>query len=67
VGFQAHHLPRRELAVLAADGSAILWATPGAWRWLGWIAPDRETGALTRYPAEVFGPLREPANLVIGP
>jgi hypothetical protein len=31
--------------------------TPGAWRWLGWLAPSPTTGALTRYPAEIFGPL----------
>jgi WD40 repeat protein len=31
--------------------------TPGAWRWLGWLAEDPETGAVRRYPAESFGPL----------
>jgi WD40 repeat protein len=64
--FRAHYLPGGETAVLAADGSAILWATPGAWRWLGWIAPDRETGALTRYPAEIYGPLPCPRAALAG-
>jgi hypothetical protein len=30
---------------------------PGAWRWMGWLAPDPTTGQLTRYPAETYGPL----------
>ncbi len=60
IGYRLYHLGDREAATLAPNGSAILWATPGAWRWLGWIAPDRETGALTRYPAEIYGPLPAP-------
>jgi WD40 repeat protein len=36
---------------------ALTSCTPGAWRWLGWLAPDPTTGHLTRYPAEIFGPL----------
>ena len=28
-----------------------------AWRWIGWLARSPSTGALTRYPAEMFGPL----------
>ena len=29
----------------------------GAWRWLGWLAPDPATGSVTRFPAEIFGTL----------
>jgi hypothetical protein len=32
-------------------------ATKGAWRWLGWLGKDPETGRMRRYPAESFGPL----------
>jgi WD40 repeat protein len=60
IGFIAHHLPGGEIALLTPDASQIRWATAGAWRWLGWRAPDRETGAMTIYPAEVFGPLPPP-------
>ncbi|GAB6044335.1 hypothetical protein JCM17961_50220 [Endothiovibrio diazotrophicus] len=44
-------------AVLNSDGSHILQAGPEAWHRLGWLgtAPD---GCRTRYPAEIFGPLR---------
>lgn len=29
-------------------------------RFAGWLASDPETGAITRYPAEIFGPLPGP-------
>ena len=38
-------------------GGELVACSPGAWRWLGWLAPSPITGQLTRYPAEVFGPL----------
>ena len=38
-------------------GGDLVACSPGAWRWLGWLAPSPVTGTLTRYPAEVFGPL----------
>ncbi len=57
LGWRIHHLPHGETARLATDGSAILGASPGAWRWLGWNVPDPATGQVTRWPAEIFGPL----------
>jgi hypothetical protein len=59
VAWRAELLPEGEYAVLRADGSGALQVSPGAWRWLGWSAKDPATGALTRYPAEAFGPLPE--------
>jgi WD40 repeat protein len=50
------HLPEGELVLISEDGS-IAGATANAWRWIGWAAPDPRTGELTRYPAEIFGPL----------
>jgi WD40 repeat protein len=50
-----HALPGREHAAVA--GGRVTSCSPGAWRWLGWLAPSPMTGAMTRYPAEVFGPL----------
>ncbi len=44
-------------AVLDDIAGQVRHASAGAWRWLGWLAPDPKTGALTRYPAESFGPL----------
>lgn len=59
-GPRLHHPPRHRTAALAPDGSAILHASPGAWRWLGWLAPNPATGEITRLPAETFGPLPGP-------
>ena len=36
-------------------GGTLTHATPGAWRWLGWVGVL--DGELTRLPAETFGPL----------
>jgi WD40 repeat protein len=47
-------------AVFGENPKRLQFATENAWRWLGWLAPDPETGALTRYPAEIFGPLPAP-------
>ncbi|HEX6096344.1 MAG TPA: pentapeptide repeat-containing protein [Thermoanaerobaculia bacterium] len=44
-------------AVFDESPRRIRRATPGAWRYLGWLAPDPVTGFLRRYPAESFGPL----------
>ena len=46
---------------MTPDGKRIIEVSPGAWRDLGWLVPDATgaTGAPTRYPAEVFGPLPE--------
>ena len=50
-----HGFAANERAVFTAG--TLTSCTPGAWRWLGWLAPAPETGRLTRYPAETFGPL----------
>ena len=56
-GVRMHHLPGGEHATLRTDGSGAVQVSRGAWRWLGWLVPDPRTGALERYPAEIFGPL----------
>ena len=48
-------LPAGEHAVLA--GGRVASCTAGAWRWLGWLAREPESRALTRLPAETYGPL----------
>jgi len=53
-------LPAGEVAVFFGPDLALSYASSGAWRWLGWLAPDPETGVITRYPAEIFGPLPGP-------
>lgn len=58
IGFRIHLLGDGEFAVLAPDGSRAIQVSREAWRDLGWLVPDA-TGALTRYPAETFGPLPE--------
>jgi WD40 repeat protein len=63
VAWRAELLPEGEYAVLRADGSGAIEVSPGAWRWLGWMGKDPATGALTRYPAEIFGPLPEVRSL----
>jgi len=61
VGFRVAHLGDGHFASLTADGQRIIQVSPEAWRDLGWLVPD-PTGALTRYPAELFGPLPEYAG-----
>ena len=50
-------LPDNNEAVFDESPRRLRRATPGAWRWLGWLARDPATGFLERYPAESFGPL----------
>jgi hypothetical protein len=38
--------------------SEFVSTTPDGKRIIGWLVPDA-TGALTRYPAEIFGPMPE--------
>jgi hypothetical protein len=57
-GFRVVMLGDGEFASLKPDGQHIIQVSPEAWRDLGWLVPDA-SGALTRYPAEVFGPLPE--------
>jgi hypothetical protein len=58
VGFRVQLLGNGEFVSLTPDGQRVIQVSPEAWRDLGWLVPDA-TGALTRYPAEVFGPLPE--------
>ena len=50
-----HHLPDHTAATLDEQRQKILWASPQAWRWLGWRDHDPETGHPRRWPAEIFG------------
>ena len=46
-------------------GGTLVWAGQelqvdrDTWRHIGWLARSPQTGELTRYPAEVFGPIPE--------
>ncbi|MER2527717.1 MAG: pentapeptide repeat-containing protein, partial [Candidatus Competibacter denitrificans] len=62
LGFRCYHLNGGENATLSADGSAIYYASPEAWCWLGWLAADPASGEITRYPAETFGPIPLPRS-----
>jgi WD40 repeat protein len=48
-------LPSGEIAVFDAVSHALLGASDGAWRWLGWTVV--QGGRLTRLPAETYGDL----------
>jgi hypothetical protein len=50
-------LPEGEAAVFADGGTRIAAASEGAWRYIGWLVTDSRTKQVTRYPAELFGPL----------
>jgi hypothetical protein len=58
VGFRVHMLGQSEFVSMTPDRKRIIQVSPGAWRDLGWLVRDA-TGALIRYPAEMFGPLPE--------
>jgi hypothetical protein len=47
-----------ETAALDPQSQRILWASPGAGRYLGWRVRDPQTDRLRILPAEFFGPLR---------
>lgn len=51
------HLPNREAAALDLANNRIVWASPGAWPFLGWQFYDEDAGRLRLLPAEHFGPL----------
>jgi WD40 repeat protein len=51
------HIRADECVALDLDSNQILWASPGAWRYLGWQVFDPEANRLRRLPAEIFGPL----------
>jgi WD40 repeat protein len=48
-----------EAAAIDHREQRITWASPGAWRRLGWRVYDPEAGRLRILPAEFFGPLPE--------
>jgi WD40 repeat protein len=54
-----HHFADGAWAAIEPAGNRVLHTGGEAWRWLGWnaLGPD---GTLTRYPAEIFGPLPGP-------
>ena len=58
IGFRVHMLGASEFVSMTPDGKRIIQVSPDAWRDLGWLVPAA-TGVLTRYPAEIFGPLPE--------
>jgi uncharacterized protein YjbI with pentapeptide repeats len=56
-----HHFANGAWAAIEPAGNRVLHTGGEAWRWLGWnaLGPD---GTLTRYPAEIFGPLPGPGS-----
>lgn len=55
---RVHALPAPgEAATWDPVTNRILWASPGAWRHLGWRYRDPEAGRVRILPAEHFGPL----------
>jgi hypothetical protein len=54
-GYRFEQLPEGEVVTWEVPSGTLHRASPGAWRWLGWVlAAD---GVLQRLPAETFGPL----------
>ena len=49
-------LPEGEFAVLSADRTEVIGASPYAWRWLGRYAKHPD-GSIERVPVEIDGPL----------
>ncbi|RTL01566.1 MAG: WD40 repeat domain-containing protein, partial [Lysobacterales bacterium] len=58
IGPVIHHF-NDGFAVLDPATNRIVQTGGDAWRYIGWQAPNPITGQLTRYPAEIFGPLPE--------
>lgn len=58
IGFRIEFLGNGAWATLAVGEDRVIQVGSEAWRWLGWLVPDPD-GKLTRYPAEIFGPLPE--------
>jgi WD40 repeat protein len=54
-GWELQHLPDGELSVWSVPDRRLLGATPGAWRWLGYVATV--DGVRVVLPAETPGPL----------
>jgi len=51
------NLPDQESAALDLANNRVVWASPGAWRYLGWQFYDEDAKRLRVLPAEHFGPL----------
>jgi WD40 repeat protein len=51
------NLPEGESAALDLVNNCVVWASPGAWRYLGWQYYDEDAKRLRVLPAEHFGPL----------
>jgi uncharacterized protein YjbI with pentapeptide repeats len=51
------HFADNQSAALDLAHHRILFASPEAWRFVGWRAPEPVTGELRLFPAEFFGPL----------
>lgn len=58
IGPVIHHF-KDGFAVLDPAANRIVQTGGDGWRHVGWQAPDPITGQVTRYPAEIFGPLPE--------
>ena len=54
--FMIAPLPEGEFAVLSADRTEVIGASPYAWRWLGRYAKHPD-GSIERVPVEIDGPL----------
>jgi len=52
-----YHFREGQSAALDLVRHRILYASPEAWRFLAWRAPDPVTGHPRLFPAELFGPL----------
>ena len=55
VGPQILQLAADHWASLSEDRTQVVYATSEAWRWLGYLLPDPDTGKPVRYPLETFG------------
>ena len=56
VHFMIATLPEGEFAVLSADRTEVIGASPYAWRWLGRYVKHPD-GSIERVPVEIDGPL----------
>lgn len=52
IGWMLEQLPEGEAVVWSVPDHRLPGASPGAWRWLGWLIPV--DGILTRLPAETY-------------
>jgi WD40 repeat protein len=52
-----HLFPEMQVAAIDHAANRVLYASPEAWRFIGWRVFDPEIGHLRLLPAETFGPL----------